>query len=198
MWKGVRTEILGSSTLGQKPARSRKSGLTNAEKSCTRHFAEGCETVKLSDLLANTVCRVLDTIPTQFANFSTMTSTFSFQAYVYSPERGAFSVSMESFAEQLQHLQGLFFEWDGSFTWANQKQGWQIDGTVYDNGDTIQYVDLHGRGSSDEGRIQLIQRLKALFAGLEPNDSVSLMRLPEREWQDLQAFEKEVHPKAVG
>ncbi|MFG0267069.1 MAG: hypothetical protein ACF8AM_18250 [Rhodopirellula sp. JB055] len=99
---------------------------------------------------------------------------------------------METVAGRFEHLEGLFFEWDGSFTWANQSQGWQIDGTVYDNGQAIQYVDLHGRGSSPEGRRILWARLQTLFSTLGTPQSISLMRLPERSWQDLQAFEKDV------
>ncbi|WP_236696693.1 hypothetical protein [Rhodopirellula islandica] len=125
-----------------------------------------------------------------------MAAVFSFQAYVYGTDRGAFDVSMETVADRFDNLEGLFFEWDGSFTWANQAQGWQIDGTVYDNGQAIQYVDLHGRGSSLEGRKILLERLHALFLTLGEPESISLLRLPERAWQDLQAFEKDVFQTA--
>ncbi|MAP10021.1 MAG: hypothetical protein CMM00_14975 [Rhodopirellula sp.] len=99
---------------------------------------------------------------------------------------------METVAGRFEALEGLFFEWDGSFTWANQSQGWQIDGTVYDNGQAIQYVDLHGRGSSEEGRRLLRERLRTLFSVFADPSSISLMRIPDRTWQDLQGFEKDV------
>lgn len=121
-----------------------------------------------------------------------MTAAFTFQTYVYGPDRGAFDVSMETVAGRFDALEGLFFEWDGSFTWANQSQGWQIDGTVYDNGQAIQYVDLHGRGSSEEGRRLLMERLRTLFSVFAEPSSISLMRIPDRTWQDLQGFEKDV------
>lgn len=121
-----------------------------------------------------------------------MAAAFSFQAYVYRNEGKPLGRSLEQVVEPMTQLNGLFFEWDGSLTWANQSEGWQIDGMVYDNATEIQYVDLHGRVEQGENAGFLRDRLRELFQTWgEPSD-LMLLRLPERRWQSLQDFEKEL------
>lgn len=120
-----------------------------------------------------------------------MAAYFSFQAYVYVGEGRPLGRSLEQVAEAMSALSGLFFEWDGSLTWANQAQGWQIDATVYDDGTQVQYVDLHGRAGTRESCPFLEQRLRELFATWGDPDELRMLRLPHRRWQDLQDFAKE-------
>jgi len=120
-----------------------------------------------------------------------MPAHFSFQAYVYLGEGQPLGRSLEQIVTSMSALEGLFFEWDGSLTWANQAEGWQIDATVFDDGVQVQYVDLHGRANSRESCGFLNQRLRALMASWGEIDELRFMRLPERRWQSLQEFEKE-------
>lgn len=62
------------------------------------------------------------------------------------------SIDFESAAEQLQRLDRMFFEMDGSFVWTgenstestNEPARWQVDGMVYDVGGQIQRLELKG------------------------------------------------------
>lgn len=121
-----------------------------------------------------------------------MPAVFSFQAYVYHGQGNPLGRSLEQVVESMTQLSGLFFEWDGSLTWANQSEGWQIDGTVYDDGKQVQYVDLHGRTDQPANAMHLRDRLHDLFSTWGETDELMLMRLPERRWQNLQDFEKEL------
>lgn len=116
---------------------------------------------------------------------------FSFQAYVYVGEGRPLGCSLEQAAQSMAALPGLFFEWDGSLTWANQTEGWQIDATVFDDGVQVQYIDLHGRAATQDGCRLLNQRLGELFATWGDTAELRMMRLPERRWQNLQEFAKE-------
>ncbi|WP_173403121.1 hypothetical protein [Rhodopirellula sallentina] len=120
-----------------------------------------------------------------------MPAYFSFQAYVYQGEGQPIGGTLEQVAERMTALPGLFFEWDGSLTWANQAGGWQIDATVFDDGTQVQYVDLHGRAATKEGCDLMNQRLNDLFDAWGDPAELRLMRLPDRRWQDLQQFAKE-------
>ncbi len=61
-------------------------------------------------------------------------------------------VTFEAVAEQLQQLERLFFEMDGSFVWTGEAQTqanapavrWQLDGMLYDVGGRVQRVELKG------------------------------------------------------
>lgn len=121
-----------------------------------------------------------------------MAAAFSFQAYVYRNEGKPLGRSLEQVVDPMTALDGLFFEWDGSLTWANQSEGWQIDGMVYDNATEIQYVDLHGRVDQPQNAIYLRDRLRELFGTWGESAELMLLRLPERRWQNLQDFEKEL------
>lgn len=121
-----------------------------------------------------------------------MAAAFSFQAYVYRNEGQPLGRSLEQVVDPMTALDGLFFEWDGSLTWANQSEGWQIDGMVYDNATEIQYVDLHGRVNQAENAPFLRDRLRELFGTWGEPADLMLLRLPDRRWQSLQDFEKEL------
>ncbi|TWU16777.1 hypothetical protein [Allorhodopirellula heiligendammensis] len=120
-----------------------------------------------------------------------MSPYFSFQAYVYRGQGRPLGRTLEQAAEAMNSLPGLFFEWDGSLTWANQTAGWQIDATIFDDGQQIQYIDLHGRAVSQEGCRRLNERIGDLFAAWGDPDELNLMRLPDRRWQNLHDFAKE-------
>lgn len=120
-----------------------------------------------------------------------MSRFFSFQAYVYRGQGLPLQRSLEQVAQSMESLPGLFFEWDGSLTWANQVEGWQIDATIFDNGETVQYIDLHGRSASREGCRLMNERIADLFAAWAEPGELQMLRLPERRWQILQEFAKE-------
>lgn len=120
-----------------------------------------------------------------------MAPFFSFRAYVYRGQGQPLRRSLEQVAQSMESLPGLFFEWDGSLTWANQLEGWQIDATIFDNRQSVQYIDLHGRAISREGCELMNERIADLFAAWEESGELQMMRLPDRRWQNLQQFAKE-------
>ena len=66
---------------------------------------------------------------------------------VYAPENTRFSMTLESFADQVSDWPGLYFEMDGSFVWAareGETNIGQIDGMIYDRDNAIEYLDLKG------------------------------------------------------
>jgi hypothetical protein len=79
----------------------------------------------------------------------------------------------------------LHFEPDGSFLWVRDAGQQQIDGMLYDAAGKLQYCELRGSCQIDTWR-QLVVAIR----GGEPLDLV-VMRLPQRQLQDLQTFEKE-------
>ncbi|MEM6979610.1 MAG: hypothetical protein AAF539_08050 [Planctomycetota bacterium] len=149
-----------------------------------------------------------------------MASIFNFQIYVYGPGGRPIPITMEKAAAAMQDFPGLYFEWDGSFTWAAAEPRWQISGTIYDNGSEIQYVDLHGRLESETARVVVKEKLIDLFSAwnlIAPdsngrksdqqasqstkpgqhdwgflNKHLAIMRLPDQRWQELQTFEQEL------
>ncbi|MEM1224891.1 MAG: hypothetical protein AAGJ40_04305 [Planctomycetota bacterium] len=148
-----------------------------------------------------------------------MSSTMTFQAYLYAADGRHFDCTLDQVAAAMHATAGMFFEWDGSFGWSGGADGWQITGTVYDNGNAVQYVDLHGRIERATGRQLMRDRLADLFSMLiqPPEDAsdsksiqgvgvqttkgsvltrfqeeISIMRLPDQQWQDLQALEREL------
>jgi len=59
-----------------------------------------------------------------------MNQSLTFQAYIYGPNRGPLSLTLERLAEAMQSVPGLYFEWDGSFTWAGR-----VDPTTQESGE---------------------------------------------------------------
>ena len=58
-------------------------------------------------------------------------------------------VSLESALANLEQLPRMFVELDGSFLWTGQSTGsasrqWQLEGTIYDDGQVVRYIDLRG------------------------------------------------------
>lgn len=121
-----------------------------------------------------------------------MAAYLSFQAYVYRGKGNPLGGTIEDLSVPMTSLSGLFFEWDGSLTWTNQSEGWQINGTVYDNAVEIQYVDLHARVDKREQADRLCERMRELLSIWGVPDELMLLRLPDRRWQNLQDFENEV------
>jgi hypothetical protein len=57
------------------------------------------------------------------------------------------TVSFETALERLALLPDMFTEPDGSFVWrshAPEATHWQVDGNLFDRGDTLFYVELKG------------------------------------------------------
>ena len=57
-----------------------------------------------------------------------------------------FSQSFEGAANCLQNLSRFFFEPDGSFVWVKETadQRYQLDGSLYDDGERLLHVELKG------------------------------------------------------
>lgn len=57
-----------------------------------------------------------------------------------------FPVTFEEAGVQLEKLERLYFEPDGSFVWVGQTsdQRWQLDGMLYDRGGRLHRVELKG------------------------------------------------------
>lgn len=56
-------------------------------------------------------------------------------------------VTWEVALDHLARLPRMYVEPDGSFLWtgiSGADQAWQLEGTLYDNGVAVQYVDLRG------------------------------------------------------
>jgi hypothetical protein len=57
------------------------------------------------------------------------------------------STSFEDIAIRMSSIRGLHFEPDGSFLWLTTDSAgcrYELSGTFFDNGDFLQYVDIHG------------------------------------------------------
>lgn len=58
-------------------------------------------------------------------------------------------VSLETALNNLEQLPRMFVELDGSFLWTGQSpeaplRQWQLEGTIYDDGEVVRYIDLRG------------------------------------------------------
>lgn len=107
-----------------------------------------------------------------------------FHVYLYGEDRGPIGSSFEEAAERLAGFERLYFEPDGSFVWSGSLSHEQLDGMVYDAAEQIRYVDLQGACSLGTWR----RVLEAICPGL--SRSATVLRIPDREWNDLQAFEE--------
>lgn len=83
-------------------------------------------------------------------------------------------ISLERALAKLEQLPRMFVEPDGSFLWTGDDSGssghWQLEGTVYDDGQVVRYVDLHGHCPAGQWK-------QFLAAFDESLDSVLLQRL---------------------
>jgi len=109
-----------------------------------------------------------------------------FHIYLYGPEKGAIDTSFEAAEARLAKLELLHFEPDGSFVWIQNQGQQQIYGMLYDAGGQIRYAELQGKC-----QLQTWRRLIAAICG-DSEQQLLVMRLPEREMQDLQSFETEL------
>ncbi len=73
---------------------------------------------------------------------------------LYGPSAGQpLQMSWEDAFEQLSRLPRMYIEPDGSFLWTGETamqphsspHAWQLEGTIYDDGRAIQYVDILAR-----------------------------------------------------
>ena len=106
--------------------------------------------------------------------------------------RKPFPTTFEQAAARLQQLPMLYFEYDGSFVWAQDKGKQHIFGMLYDTDGRVQYCQLQGKGT--------LATWKALLSAILGDDSVDqfeLLRLPAQELQDLQSFEETIWPLAA-
>ena len=107
-----------------------------------------------------------------------------FHIYLYGPAQGPIDTTFEDAAERLQRLDRLAFEPDGSFVWARNGGRQKVFGMLYDAANQIQYVEL--RGQVDLETFQTI--VKAISN--DQIDDLAVMKLPERQLQQLQDFEE--------
>jgi hypothetical protein len=57
------------------------------------------------------------------------------------------AISFEAAVERLSQLPGMFVEGDGAFVWRSAPHAtssWQVDGTLYDRGTSLFYVEMKG------------------------------------------------------
>lgn len=95
-------------------------------------------------------------------------------------------LSFEEAQQRLCELERLHFEPDGSFVWAGP--GFQVFGMLYDAADKLQFVELRGKCTLAAWR-----RLIDCFVTVDSagqKSTIVVMVLPERQWQELQSFEK--------
>ncbi|MEM0925507.1 MAG: hypothetical protein AAGJ83_05675 [Planctomycetota bacterium] len=115
-----------------------------------------------------------------------------FHLHVYGPRQGSadenspshspIEASFEEATERLLHdIPAVLIEPDGSIAWASPSH--QIVGIIYDAGAVIRYVELRGFCTPS----QLI-RLVATIAGAPKVGDFAVMRLPIRQWNNLQQF----------
>jgi hypothetical protein len=109
-----------------------------------------------------------------------------FHIYVYGPEQGAIDSSFEAAETRLSALELLHFEPDGSFVWIHDEGQQQIYGMLYDANGQIQYGELQGKCQLATWR-RLIEAIRG-----DSEQELFVMRLPERQMQDLQSFETEL------
>ncbi|MBP90637.1 MAG: hypothetical protein CMJ64_28660 [Planctomycetaceae bacterium] len=64
-------------------------------------------------------------------------------------------VTFDQAADQLESFPRLHFEPDGSFVWVSDSDSpvaWQLDGNLYDRGDSVNHVEIKGSCVPDELR----------------------------------------------
>ncbi|MCG8651951.1 MAG: hypothetical protein MI861_19075, partial [Pirellulales bacterium] len=92
--------------------------------------------------------------------------------------------TFEAAAERLEKLDSLYFEPDGSFVWVAEGGDQQIDGMLYDAAGRLQYVEIRGIC-----QIAVWRQLLAAIGG-DFTVAMEVMKLPDRQLQDLQTFER--------
>lgn len=108
----------------------------------------------------------------------------AFALYLYGPRGGPLPASFEQSSARLQQLGRLYFEPDGSFTWAVElRRRQQVDGMLYDAGGQLQYVDLKGDCS--------LEAWQKLMGAICPESDLWVSRLRSGVLQPLQQFERE-------
>jgi hypothetical protein len=76
---------------------------------------------------------------------------FTFQTSIHGSQaeaNGPLAVTFDQALTELEQLDRLFIEPDGSFVWAgatDNGDGWQVDGNLIDRGDCLAYVEVKGR-----------------------------------------------------
>lgn len=93
-------------------------------------------------------------------------------------------VTFEHVAQELQKLQQLQFEWDGSFVWSGQSEAarWQLDGMLYDVANQLQRIELKGNCPLD-----CFERLIGLLGCSK--DSLIVQMVATGQLMDLSDFE---------
>jgi hypothetical protein len=84
-----------------------------------------------------------------------------------------FPVSFEEASESLAALPRLFIEPDGSFVWVadDAQRTWQVDGSLYDGGTQVSFVELKGTCPADS-----LDRLLSAFGWPDIALAFQLMR----------------------
>lgn len=101
-------------------------------------------------------------------------------------------VSFETMAQRLRELERLDLEPDGFFVWnVEAGQPWRVTGQIYDNGQRVQYVHLHG----DLPRFAFDRLVEQMVPG--GAERAQLTCLPSGGLQDLQSFRTERWPESA-
>jgi hypothetical protein len=95
---------------------------------------------------------------------------------IYSVEGRRLEQSFEGFCDRIRDWSGMFVEPDGSLVWVEVVDGGrlQLDGMIYDRGESIEYLELKGSCTVDG--------MQRLLSALVP--SVSVTSLMEPEWME--------------
>jgi hypothetical protein len=110
----------------------------------------------------------------------------TFHIYLYGPDQGPIETSFEAAESRLSELPRLHFEPDGSFVWALDGGQQQLFGMIYDAHGSIQYCEVRGHCDLTTWR-QLCNAIND-----ECEIPLEVLKLPDRQRQDLQSFEQTV------
>jgi len=113
-----------------------------------------------------------------------------FAIYLYGVDRKPIPADFESIAENLQKVERLYFEMDGSFIWTGEdgEFRWQLDGMLYDAAGVIQYVDIQGWCPLREW----LSLLNTIADQADWDQRWTVVRLPQLTTQSLGEFNQEI------
>jgi hypothetical protein len=97
-----------------------------------------------------------------------------------------FAITFEQALDQLQPLDRMFIELDGSFVWRDQwpdaskvlKANWQLDGMIYDQAGRIQRLEVKG-----DAPLAVWEELFAVFGW--PQQPLLAQLVDHQSWIDL-------------
>lgn len=113
-----------------------------------------------------------------------------FAIYLYGVDRKPIIADFDRIAQELQNVDRLYFEMDGSFIWTGEaaESRWQLDGMIYDAAGAIQYIDIKGWCPLPEW----LDLLNTIADQAEWDHRWTVMRLPQLSAQSLGDFNQEI------